>query len=89
LTWNVESPACVGVPEISPEDGFSVSPAGSDPEFTDHVRLLPPFVANCMLYAVFVWPAGSVLWRCAIWSPCMTVSTNWRSALWLSEHQET
>src|SRR5204862_3260279 len=89
LTWKVESPACVGVPESSPVEGFRDRPAGSEPEFTDHDRLLPPVAVSCRLYAVLVWPAGSVLWRWAIWSPCTMVMTNWRSDVSASLHQTT
>ena len=30
-------PALVGVPVIAPDAAFSVSPAGNDPESSDHV----------------------------------------------------
>ena len=36
LTVKVEVPEAVGVPEIAPEEAFSVSPAGSEPLLTLH-----------------------------------------------------
>ena len=37
LAVNVETPAVVGVPLMTPVEGFSVRPAGSAPESSDHV----------------------------------------------------
>jgi hypothetical protein len=43
---NAKLPATVGVPLIAP-DAESVSPAGNEPEATDHVYgVVPPVVCN-------------------------------------------
>jgi hypothetical protein len=36
-TVKLKVPAAVGVPEITPVDGSSDNPPGSDPELTDHL----------------------------------------------------
>jgi hypothetical protein len=44
-TWivNVEFPATVGVPLITPVAGFKVNPVGNVPEETLNVKVLPGF----------------------------------------------
>ena len=37
FTVNVDVPAAVGVPVMSPVEALRVSPAGSEPEITDHL----------------------------------------------------
>jgi hypothetical protein len=37
VTWIVKDPTAVGVPVMAPDEGFSVSPAGSVPVATEKV----------------------------------------------------
>src|SRR5580693_4591017 len=56
LTCTVKllAPVPVGVPEIIPVLGASVSPAGKVPESIDHVYgVVPPVAASVALYAEF------------------------------------
>jgi hypothetical protein len=55
-------PAVVGVPEITPVEAFSVSPAGRLPDAIDHVSgEIPPLACNVALYAVPTVPEASVV----------------------------
>src|SRR4051812_35499030 len=51
LTWNVQSPVWVGVPEIRPVPLLRVRPGGSVPVGFDHVNgeLPAPVVVSCLL----------------------------------------
>ncbi len=60
LTVNVEVPAIVGVPVIAPLEEFSVKPAGSVPDNTDHVTP-EVFAARVAEYAVPVVAAGRLV----------------------------
>src|SRR5580692_7798216 len=62
LTCTVKllAPVPVGVPEIIPVLGASVSPAGKVPESIDHVYgVVPPVAASVALYAEFCVPLVS------------------------------
>ena len=51
----------MGVPEITPVELFSVSPAGSDPDETDQVLVpTPPVDASVALYVLETFPLGMV-----------------------------
>ena len=51
-TVNPNSPAAVGVPEISPVDASIARPAGSAPELTDHVFGSETVAVICKEYGV-------------------------------------
>lgn len=60
VTAKAEVPLDVGVPEITPVEELSVSPAGKLPAVTAHVYPgVPPEASNPPLYCVPVLPAGS------------------------------
>ena len=46
LTVKFDLPTVRGTPEITPVDAFRLSPAGSDPELSDHVPPPAPPVAD-------------------------------------------
>src|ERR1019366_3874080 len=53
LTVKLEVPAVVGVPEITPVEVFSVSPAGSVPEVSENLNgAVPPVTFMAAEYAV-------------------------------------
>ncbi|CAB4886207.1 unannotated protein [freshwater metagenome] len=60
LMLKLEVPAAVGLPPISPVDGFSKSPAGSDPLLTLHAYgVVPADPASVWLYAAPTVPTAS------------------------------
>src|SRR6266404_402320 len=49
-TVNVNSPATAGTPEINPEDGLRLKPAGNAPDVTDQMYAgIPPFAVSWKL----------------------------------------
>jgi hypothetical protein len=53
LAVNLNVPAVVGVPEITPVDAARLNPAGSVPELTLQLYgVVPPLAANVVVYAV-------------------------------------
>jgi hypothetical protein len=59
LTVNVEVPAAVGVPEITPVSVFSVNPSGSVPLSRLHVIGVSPDAMIVWLYAASTVPPGN------------------------------
>ena len=60
-TVNVDSPAVVGVPEMTPVDGVRLRPAGRAPDATDQVYgAAPPATPSDAEYGVDVPPPGKI-----------------------------
>ena len=61
LTVNVDVPAVVGIPLITPVLAFSVRPPGKLPALTLHVIEAVPVAARVWLYAVPTVPSGRLV----------------------------
>ena len=59
LTWNVDVPDVVGVPEITPSVE-SVKPVGNVPVSMSQIMGVSPVAVNVWLYTVPVFPSGNV-----------------------------